>query len=276
MNRVVIVTDSSADLPQSLIHELNINILPLKIQIGANIYKDGVDFSSDEFYRKIKDGCDDIKTHQPSPAEFMEVYKELAKEYTEIISVHISSDLSGTVSSANIAKTMLGEDYDITVIDSKLSSLALGSLVVEIGRAAKEGKTKGEILNDTLKIKEQIQCYLLTHGECINKLVEIDEGDQETLFNIVRYNTDGFTLLEGHRNKSKALQDFVSNICSQLDKDLKYKIAIIHCDNLEDAIRLRDSIENSIVYDELIISETSSVVAYNIGLGAIGIVLYPA
>ena len=276
MNRVAIVTDSAADLPQSLREELNIYTIPLKIQIGSNTYKDGMDFSADEFYRKVKDGCIDFQTLQPSPAEFMELYKEIAQDYDSILSIHVSSDLSGTVSSANIAKTMLGEEYDINILDSKLITMALGALVLEVGKAAKDGQSKEFLIDLALNIKKEIQGFLLTEGSCIFDVMPQERVDQEKPHSIIRVNEAEFTLLEGYRNKSKALQEFVGYICSQIDKDLKYKIAIIHCDNLEDAVRLQDLIEDSVTYDELIISETSSVVASKIGLGAIGIVLYPA
>lgn len=275
MNRVAIVTDSTADLPQSLRDELSIYSIPQKIQIGTNIYKDGIDFSQDEFYRKVKDECIDIQTLQPSPAEFMELYKEIAQNHTSILSIHISSELSGTVSSANIAKTMLGEGYDITIIDSKLMTMALGALVLEVGKAAKEGQTKDLLLDLALDIKKGIQCFLLTEGSRIFEVIDKESLDPEKPFSIVTINEAEFSFLDGHRNKAKALQEFVGYLCSQIDKELKYKIAIIHCDNLEDAIKLQDLIGSSIIYDELIIAETSSVVASKIGLGAVGIVLYP-
>lgn len=276
MSKVAIVTDSTADLPQSLREELNIYTIPLKIQIGSNTYKDGIDFSADEFYRKVRDGCLDIETLQPSPAEFMELYKEISENHSAILSIHVSSELSGTYSSANIAKTMLGEEYEITILDSKLISMALGALVLEVAKAAKEGNNLEYLVDLASTRQKDIKAFLLTEGSCVFDTLNDVQIDQEKPYSIIRVNELAFNFLEGHRNKSKALQEFVGYIHSQINKELKYKIAIIHCDNLEDAIKLQDQIQDSVVYDELIISETSSVVASKIGLGAIGIVLYPA
>lgn len=276
MSRVAIVTDSTADLPQSLKEELNIYTIPLKIQIGSNTYKDGLDFSADEFYRKLRDECVDLETLQPSPAEFMEIYKQISEKHSAILSIHVSSGLSGTISSANIAKTMLGDEYDITILDSKLISMALGALVLEVSKAAKEGNNIDFLIDLASNIQKGIKGFILTEGSCVFDILNNQQVDQEQSYSIININEQGFNLLETHRNKSKALQEFVGHIHSQIDKDLKYKIAISHCDNLEDAVRLQDQIQDSVVYDELIISENSSVVASKIGLGAVGIFLYPA
>ncbi|QNO16360.1 DegV family protein [Alkalicella caledoniensis] len=279
MGNIVIVTDSTADLPLGLAEELNVHIIPLKIQVGSVAYKDGVDFSIDEYCRKSKEGCKDISTSQPSPAEFMELYQELGKEYNIIISIHISSKLSGTVSSASIATTMLGEGYDITVIDSKLASMALGALVVEAGKACKEGYGKEEIINIINKKREQINGFLLSESDQLFSTllnVQLDDEDKDN-FKIFTFNQDQgtFSLVEGHRNKLKAINSLLNLAISGLEQDKRYKIAITHCDNLEDAIKLRDLLSDSVSYDELIISETSSVVGANIGLGSVGIIVYP-
>jgi fatty acid-binding protein DegV len=278
MKRVVIVTDSSADLPQSLIEELNIYVIPHKIQISTNVYKEGIDISIEEFHRKLKEGSGEISINPPSPAEFMELYKELSQQYTEIISIHVSSEISGAVSSAKIAKTMLGDEMDITIIDSKLVSMGLGSLVLEVARGAKKGESKEKLISLTQDFIDNVKGFMLIEGEVKGKLFfQNNPQDEETyIYNILKFNKEGFSLLEGHRNKSKCLQDFINIICEKIDIKLKYKAAIIHSDNLEDAVKLKDLIENNILYDHLIFSELSSLAVYNLGLGAIGLILYPA
>ncbi len=276
MNSIAIVTDSTADLPQSLIDELNINIIPVKIQIGSTVYKDGIDFSSEEFYRKSREGCKDFNVIQPAPTEFMELYKELAKEHDQIISIHIGSNYSGTISSANIAKTMLGSEHNITVIDSHLVSMALGVLVVEAGRAVKANLHLSEVLEILSHKKETIQGYFLAEGDCIFTNVFKENQKSDDLYNVFKLVQGDLTHIEGHRNKTKALQNLIEIIDTQFEKKKKYKIAIIHCDSLEDAVKLRDLVDDSITYDELIISEMSSAVGAHIGLGSIGIVIYPA
>ncbi|SHJ60829.1 EDD domain protein, DegV family [Anaerobranca californiensis DSM 14826] len=276
MKKVAIVTDSSADLPQSLIEELNIHVIPMKIQISANTYKEGIDISFEEVYRKFREGCQEITVNQPSPAEFMELYRELSREYSEIISIHLSSKINGTVSSADIAKKMLGDLVDITIIDSGLVSMGLGVLVLEVARAAKALESKEQLLLLANEIKDSIKGFLLTEGEYKSLFLPPMNTDEDpNIYNIFLFNSQGFKFLEGHRNKAKSLQDFVNVICSQVDNQLKYKIAIIHSDNLEDAVKLKDLIEDNIKYHHLIFSELSSISAINLGLGAIGLVLYP-
>lgn len=276
MGNTVILTDSTADLPLSLAEELNVHIIPLNIHVGSASYKDGIDLSTEEFCRKSKEGCKDIRTSQPSPAEFMEIYQKLSEEYDAIISIHISSNLSGTISSANIANTMLGEGYDITIIDSNLASMALGALVIEAGKACKEGLDKQGII-DIINIKtKEIKAFLLVEGDCLFHNLIPEELDTENIYKIFTFNQGTFSKVDGHRNKVKALNSLVNIVTSQLEDGKRYKLAITHCDNLEDAIKLRDLLTDTVLYDELIISETSSVVGANIGLGAVGIVVYPA
>ena len=94
---IAIVTDSTSDLTPELIGDLNVEIIPLKVKIGDNYYKDGVELSKKEFWKKITNEAIIPKTSQPSPAEFKEVYERLFKKgYKKIISIHISSKLSGT------------------------------------------------------------------------------------------------------------------------------------------------------------------------------------
>jgi len=149
MAQVKIVTDSTADIPAELIQELGIKVVPLKVHFGEKTFADGVDIHSTEFYQKLEGVTDLPTTSQPSPVDFVEVYKELNQDVTEpvsIISIHLSSALSGTVQSALLAQSMLQDQVDVTVIDSKKASYAIGIIVVQVARAAKEGKSKEECI----------------------------------------------------------------------------------------------------------------------------------
>ena len=109
---VKIVTDSSADLPEPLIQELGITVVPLYVRFDEEVYRDRLDISEDEFYQRLKTDPIHPNTIQPTPQDFVSVYRELSKEADGIVSVHISSKLSGTCNSALQGKEMVGKARD--------------------------------------------------------------------------------------------------------------------------------------------------------------------
>ncbi|GAE29203.1 DegV family protein [Halalkalibacter hemicellulosilyticus] len=156
MSTIKIVTDSTADIPNTLAEELGITVVPLNVIFSdEEVYEDGVTLTADRFYEYVKERNVIPSTSQPTPYQFEELYRSLSDEDTEIISIHLSSKLSGTYQAATIAKQALEMD-SIHVIDSKRASYAIGIIVVEIAKYAKSGKSLEdclsrleELLNDT-------------------------------------------------------------------------------------------------------------------------------
>lgn len=138
MDRIKIITDSTADLPLHIVEKYDIEVLPLTVHFGEESYKDGVDIKLDEFLRKMKESDEFPTTSQVNPQRFHEVYSTYLKEGRKIVSIHLSSKLSGTYQSACIAKDML-ESEDIVVIDSLNVTSGLGLLVLKAARMAQEG-----------------------------------------------------------------------------------------------------------------------------------------
>ncbi len=106
---VRVVTDSTSDLPTELAESLGITVVPLNIHFGFEVYKDGVDLSADAFYQRLTDGPVLPKTSQPSVGDFAEVYQRLGQEADAIVSVHISSRLSGTISTVRRACLLIDD-----------------------------------------------------------------------------------------------------------------------------------------------------------------------
>ena len=97
---VKIVTDSGSDLPADMVKALGIAVVPVYIYFGQTAYKDGIDMGPDELYKRLIEGPIHPTTTQPIPQDFANVYQELSKEYDEIVSIHLSAKVSGTVNSA--------------------------------------------------------------------------------------------------------------------------------------------------------------------------------
>jgi DegV family protein with EDD domain len=145
MSQVRIVTDSVSDIPADMREALGIAMVPAVVVIDGVSYRDQVELSSVEFYRRLAQSRELPTTSQPPVGEFEKVYRQLARETDEIISIHIPAALSGTIRSAQAAAAMI-EDARVTIVDSTQISMALGWLVILAARAAREGRSRDEIL----------------------------------------------------------------------------------------------------------------------------------
>lgn len=143
--RVRIVTDSTADLPADVADRLEVIVVPLGVCFGLEAYTDGVDITRDEFYSRLDEQKEVPTTTQPSPEAFLDVYQSLTREGQEVLSLHISSEMSGTVRSAREAACRLDVGR-VTVVDSRLTSAPLGLIVLELARASRDGACIPELI----------------------------------------------------------------------------------------------------------------------------------
>jgi DegV family protein with EDD domain len=141
--RTKVVTDSTSDLPAEVVRELGITVVPALIQFGDKVYRDGIDLSTDEFYRRLQSSSVMPKTSAPSPGTFKEVYSRLAQEADAIVSIYVSAKMSATYDAARIGSTDL--KCPISIVDSQTASMACGLLVIVAARAAREGASLSEI-----------------------------------------------------------------------------------------------------------------------------------
>jgi DegV family protein with EDD domain len=143
---VKVVTDSTADLQPQLAKELGITVVPAYVRFGDEVYRDRVDISEDEFYQRLLHDPIHPSTTQPSPQDFVDVYKELAQEADGIISVHVSSKLSGTYNSALRGKEAVEKECPIEVIDSQVVTMGLGQLAIVANDIARSGKSLPQVV----------------------------------------------------------------------------------------------------------------------------------
>ena len=145
---VKIITDSTSDIPESIVSDLDIEVVPLNIHIGQDDFKHGVDIGTDEFYTKLLTGSQLPKTSQPSPGEFLDVYNKFLDKSDAIVSIHVTSKLSGTYNSAIQAKSELNTTKPIEIVDSATVSMALGLIVIRAAKLAKEGGTLEQVVKE--------------------------------------------------------------------------------------------------------------------------------
>ncbi len=145
---VRIVTDSSADLPAQLAEELGITLVPLYVRFGEEVFREQVDISEDDFYDRLLHDPVHPSTIQPSPQDFANVYQKLSPEADGIVSIHISSKLSGTCNSAMQGKEMIEKKCPIEVVDSQSVTMGLGLISIAAATVAKAGGSLQQVLEE--------------------------------------------------------------------------------------------------------------------------------
>jgi DegV family protein with EDD domain len=147
MRQVRIATDSTADIPPSLLSELGIAVVPCQVFWGQEIYRDGVDLSPFAFYEKLARSSELPRTSQPLISQFVQTYQRLLQmeQGEAVVSIHVAGNLSGTLNAAWAAAQTLPEPSRVEVIDSGQVSMGMGWAVIEAAKLARRGATQGEV-----------------------------------------------------------------------------------------------------------------------------------
>jgi len=280
MSRVAIVTDSTADLPVEYYNKYNITVVPLSVVFEDKSYiDDNKDITTEEFYSKLKTCKKLPTTTQPSPADFIKAYRKLLETHESIVSIHISKKMSGTSDSAEIARKDIGPDKDIVVIDSELTTIALGLIVLKASQLAAGNKSKEEILKAIFDIKAKMRTMFVPHTlEYLKKggrigrakgliasLLEIKPILTLHLGEVSQYKTT--------RRWNQAKNEILSSIKDLVKQEGKVIISIADADLKEDGDEIMEKIKGMFTSKELIRSKIGCIVGTHLG-PAIAIAFY--
>lgn len=274
MKKIKIVTDSSCDLNNEIAEQYNIEIVPLNIAFGDNIYADG-EIENIEFYKMMADSPVLPKTSCPSPERFMRSYEG---EEEEVLVITLASKLSGTYSTAMLAKSMFEEEYPnkkVAVIDTETGSIGQGLLIVKAAQLAEEGKSLDEIVSIIESLKKDIVFY----------------GSLETLENAIKggrinpiagklINALNFKIIvkigdgevkpyDKARGDNNSLKKVVENVCSSIKKGEVKSLAIAHANCLDKAFKVKEMMLKNHNFKNIMISEVGAVMGTYASKGAI-------
>ena len=157
MTKIKIVTDSSVTIEPEVAKELDITIVPLSVMVDGVVYSDA-DLEEGEFLRLMQSSRNLPKTSQPPVGAFADVFEQLAEDGAQIISIHMSHALSGTVEAARQGATLA--NADVTVVDSSFTDQAMKFQVTEAAKLAKEGADLEEIIAKIEEVKENTELYI--------------------------------------------------------------------------------------------------------------------
>jgi DegV family protein with EDD domain len=282
MAQVRIVTDSTADIPLAIREQLGIEMVPLKVQFGNDTYYDNVDITPNEFYQKLSQCTELPTTSQPSPVEFLELYKEITTESdTKVVSIHLSSALSGTYQSAMLAKSLLDDQDKVTLIDSKSACYGLGLLVIAAAEAARDGKSIEEIQEIVAQLRKATRIYfILDTLEFLHKGGRI--GKASAMFGSLLNIKPILTLDSGGEvdsvDKVRGQKKAVHRIIELLQKDFEgqtINVCIGHSQATESAQSLFELIKAKFDLKEHSFTDIGPVLGTHTGPGALAVFVTP-
>lgn len=280
MNTVAIVTDSTCDIPREAAEKAGVTIVPLSVIHGDKAYLDGVDLTPATFYPLLKSSAVLPTTSQPAPAQFQEAYKRVLETASEIVSVHISAELSATSTSARMAAEAVGANR-IHVVDSGFVSYALGMQALEAVRLAKEGRSARQIVDCLGRMRSKMELvFTLDTLHYVHKGGRI--GLASALLGTVLGIKPVLRIEDGHlvpagkaRGTKGALNSVVDLLLSRYGKE-RVMVAVGHAAAPENASMLTDMVLDRLNIEEPVRSfEIGTVVGTHSGPGAAGVAVLP-
>ena len=276
-----IVMDSAGDLPAEWIEEYQIDIIPINVHMGNEVFLEDVDISIGQFYDWVKKTGKIPKTSQPSPHRMIELYRKIAQPGDVILSIHLTSKLSGTYESAVIAaQELVNEPYQIIPFDTLAGTGIQGYMC----REARDMDRQGVEIKQIVKRLEQIR----DQTEIIFTLDTLDFAQKsgrvkmlESILASVLKIKPIITLKEGTlevvdkvRTRKASLAFILQEMADRMGEKV-INAAIIHAHDLNTALEISERIKGILNIKELFIEELSIAIAANLGPGTIGIVAYP-
>ena len=269
-----IVTDSSCDLPSGLIEQYGISVLPCYVVVDDQTFKDGLEIQADDFYRRLLADGRTPTTAQPTPSDFQTVYRELVGQGDQIISIHVSSKLSGTLNSAQQAKASLDDGSAVEIIDSQLASIPLGLAVLDAAIMASKG---GSIHDIAGQIRQRLSLH---HGlfaldtlEYLQKGGRIGKarafmGSVLHVKPILRLQDGEAHPVERPRNRERAMSRLV-----ELAQELApvRRLAVIYSTDPYRMVELKQGLTGILPADQIIESRFGSTLGTYIGPDALGV-----
>ena len=277
--KVVVITDSSAYIPESAMAGLQIPVIPLWLLWDGENLRDGIDILPSTFYPRLRASQTLPTSSQPTVPEFIDFYQGVAQNADTIVSVLVSSKISGTIDNAQTAVDQLSE-LDIRIIDSYNSSMGLGHVVLAAARAAAEGKTMDEVISAAEKMRDQINfIFVVDTLEYLHRGGRI--GGAKRIFGsalrvkpLLEFRGGQIEPVEQVRTKKKAYERLLEIASERLAGKTMMEATIADIDNPADGDRVAQMVVERFNPNRIHRAEVSPVVGTHTGPGTIGFAFY--
>jgi DegV family protein with EDD domain len=278
MHKIKVVTDSTADLSQDILNKYDIHVIPLSISIDGKTYLDRVDLTADEFIDKMLQADELPKTSQPAVGAFIELYDRLGEDGSEIISIHMTGGMSGTVSTARSAAGMT--NTKVTVVDSMFISHALSYQVIEAAKMVQEGHAVEEIIKRLDEVRTNTNLFVV-----VNTLDNLVKGGRigrgkaliGSLLNIkpIASLEDGvYTPVAKVRSQNQIVKTIAKYFEEHTAGKTIKAVGIAHARALPLADAIKGAVEKVSGFQGAEIYDTSPIISTHTGVGAIGFMYF--
>ncbi|WP_226676411.1 DegV family protein [Rossellomorea aquimaris] len=273
--KTAIVTDSTAYIPKELRDRLNIHMIPLSVIFGGETYQEEVDITASEFYEEVSIQDKLPTTSQPPVGQFVELFEKLSADYDAVISIHLSSGISGTYQGAVQAGEMV-EGIKVYPYDSEISCMIQGFYAIEGAKLEREGKTAEEIVGLLDEMKESVQAYFmvddLAHLQRGGRLSQAQAiiGSLLQVKPLLHFVDKVIVPFEKIRTKKKALKRVEGILEEAVKSGEPFQASIIHANREEEAIEWKNELEEKYPNVEFNVSYFGPVIGTHLGEGSMG------
>jgi DegV family protein with EDD domain len=273
--KTAVVTDSTAYIPKELRDKWNIHMIPLNVIFGSEAYQEEVDITAGQFYQQVKEK-ELPTTSQPPIGQFVELFEQLSKDYEAVISIHLSSGISGTFAGAVTASTM-AESIKVYPFDSEISCMPQGFYAIEAAKMAQDGVEAREIMSRLEELKKTARAYFmvddLSHLQRGGRLSSAQAiiGSLLQVKPLLHFENKVIVPFEKIRTRKKAMKRIVDLLGEDASGGAPYQAAIIHANREEEAVEWKSELESMYPNVEFSISYFGPVIGTHLGEGAMGL-----
>jgi DegV family protein with EDD domain len=278
---VKVVTDSTSYIPIELIKKYDISVVSLNVILNGRSYKE-VDLNNKEFYKEMDESGDIPTSSQPGIEDILNIFKEKVSKGYDVVGIFLSSNMSGTFSSAHLVKEMVLEDYPdakIEIIDSMTNCMQMGYEVLQAARAASEGKDIKEVVSKAIEVRENSRFlfvpdtlrYLKKGGRIGGASALL--GTILQIRPILTVENGETTVFDKVRTKKKAIDVIISKVLTDINNSELGEVIVHHINCEDEGAELAKRLEEKLNVP-VSIQYIGPIIGLHVGPGSIGVAYY--
>ncbi|RDI40131.1 DegV family protein [Falsibacillus pallidus] len=274
--KTAIVTDSTAYIPKELREQFDIHMISLNVVMGGESYREEVDLHAEDFFQEVKKENKLPTTSQPAIGDFVDLFEKLSTNYDAVISIHLSSGISGTYQGAVTAGEMV-EGIEVYAFDSEISCMAQGFYVLEAAKMAKQGELPTVIIDRLNEMKKTLRAYFM-----VDDLVHLQRGGRLSgaqafigsllqVKPLLYFQDKVIVPFEKIRTRKKAMKRIEDLLAEDAQSGSEYQACIIHANREAEANEWRNELKEKYPNVEFMIGYFGAVIGTHLGEGAMGL-----
>ncbi len=277
--KVVVVTDSTAYIPEKALGGLNIPVIPLWVLWGNDRFRDGVDMDPPTFYRRLKETDIHPTTSQPSVGEFESFFRQVGAKAEAVVGVFVTSKLSGTFANAQAVQQTLTKPI-VRVVDSLSVSMGQGFIALAAARAAAAGKSLDKVVDAAENMKEKVELlFAVDTLEYLHRGGRVGGakwlvGTALSIKPLLHFVNGAIEPLAQVRTKRKVIQRMLGEAKERLGGKKIVEAAVIDADNPEEGDGIAEQVKQLFGISTVYRAQISPVIGTHAGPGTVGLAFY--